>query len=48
MNGLILGIAKLFDMQGICLLGQTSGYVIDALAAKNCTLRFNANYRLEG
>ncbi|HEY7109308.1 MAG TPA: PAC2 family protein [Nitrososphaeraceae archaeon] len=32
-NGLILGIAKLFDMQGICLLGETSGYVIDALAA---------------
>ena len=35
MNGLILGIAKLFDMQGICLLGETSGYVIDALAAKS-------------
>ena len=35
MNGLILGIAKLFDMQGICLLGETSGYVIDTLAAKS-------------
>jgi uncharacterized protein (TIGR00162 family) len=35
MNGLILGIAKLFDMQGICLLGETSGYVIDAIAARS-------------
>jgi uncharacterized protein (TIGR00162 family) len=35
MNGLILGIGKLFKMQGICLLGETSGYVIDAIASKN-------------
>jgi uncharacterized protein (TIGR00162 family) len=35
MNGLILGIAKLFKMQGICLLGETSGYVMDAIASKS-------------
>ena len=35
MNGLILGIAKLFAMQGLCLLGETSGYVIDALATRS-------------
>jgi uncharacterized protein (TIGR00162 family) len=35
MNGLIIGISKLFKMQGICLLGETSGYVMDAIASKN-------------
>lgn len=35
MNGLILGIAKLFNMQGLSLLGETSGYVIDAIASKS-------------
>ncbi len=35
MNGLVIGIAKLFDMKGVCLLGETSGYVIDAIASKN-------------
>jgi uncharacterized protein len=35
MKGLVLGIAKLFDMQGICLLGETSGYVIDAISSKS-------------
>jgi uncharacterized protein (TIGR00162 family) len=35
MNGLLLGITKLFDVQGICLLGETSGYVIDAISSKN-------------
>jgi uncharacterized protein len=35
MNGLIIGIAKLFDMQGVCLLGETSGYVMDAIASKS-------------
>ena len=35
MNGLILGIAKLFNMQGLVLLGETSGYVIDAIASKS-------------
>lgn len=35
MNGLILGISKLFKMEGICLLGETSGYVMDAIASKN-------------
>jgi proteasome assembly chaperone (PAC2) family protein len=34
MNGLIIGIAKLRNMKGTCLLGETSGYVIDAKASK--------------
>lgn len=34
MNGLVIGIAKLRDMKGICLLGETSGYVVDAKASK--------------
>jgi uncharacterized protein len=35
MNGLIIGIAKLRGMQGTCLLGDTSGYVVDAKASKS-------------
>jgi len=34
MNGLIIGIAKLRGLQGTCLLGETSGYVVDAKASK--------------
>jgi uncharacterized protein (TIGR00162 family) len=33
MNGLIIGIAKLRGMQGTCLLGETSGYVVDVKAS---------------
>src|ERR671910_143958 len=35
MNGLILGLGKLRGIEGICLLGETSGYVIDAKPSKN-------------
>lgn len=35
MNGLIIGIAKLRKIRGICLLGETSGYVVDAKASKS-------------
>ena len=35
MNGLIIGIAKLRGMQGACLLGETSGYVVDAKSSKS-------------
>jgi proteasome assembly chaperone (PAC2) family protein len=35
MNGLIIGIAKLRGMEGACLLGETSGYVVDAKASKS-------------
>ncbi|HEY6163789.1 MAG TPA: proteasome assembly chaperone family protein [Nitrososphaeraceae archaeon] len=35
MNGLIIGIAKLRGMNGTCLLGETSGYVVDAKASKS-------------
>ncbi|WP_182134594.1 proteasome assembly chaperone family protein [Nitrosopumilus sp. b1] len=34
MNGVIIGIAKRSSIPGICLLGETSGYVIDANASK--------------
>jgi uncharacterized protein len=34
MNGLVIGIAKLRNMSGLCLLGETSGYVVDAKASK--------------
>lgn len=34
MNGLILGISRLSGMRGTCLLGETSGYVVDAKASK--------------
>ena len=34
MNGLIVGIAKILGIEGTCLLGETSGYVVDAKASK--------------
>ncbi len=34
MNGLIIGSAKLRGIRGTCLLGETSGYVVDAKASK--------------
>ena len=34
MNGLLVGLAKLKGMNGICLLGETSGYVVDAKASQ--------------
>lgn len=35
MNGLLVGMGKLYGIDGICLLGETSGYVIDANASKH-------------
>jgi uncharacterized protein len=35
MNGVIIGVAKLRGMRGTCLLGETSGYVVDAKASKS-------------
>ena len=34
MNGLLIGVAALRGLQGACLLGETSGYVVDAGASK--------------
>ncbi len=34
MNGLIFAMAALKDMDGICLLGETAGYYMDALSSK--------------
>jgi uncharacterized protein (TIGR00162 family) len=33
-NGLLFGLAKQKNMTGICLLGETSGYIVDARAAQ--------------
>jgi uncharacterized protein (TIGR00162 family) len=33
MNGLVIGIASLYKMKAACLLGETSGYVLDASAS---------------
>lgn len=35
MNGLLIGSAKLRGISGTCLLGETSGYVVDAKASKS-------------
>lgn len=34
MNGLLVGVAALRGLEGACLLGETSGYVVDAGASK--------------
>jgi proteasome assembly chaperone (PAC2) family protein len=34
MNGILLGIGKINSLNAISLLGETSGYVIDANASK--------------
>jgi uncharacterized protein (TIGR00162 family) len=34
MNGLLVGLAKVRGMQGVSLLGETSGYIVDANASK--------------
>lgn len=35
MNGLLIGVATLRGMEGACLLGETSGYLVDAAASKS-------------
>jgi hypothetical protein len=34
MNGLLIGVAALRGLEGACLLGETSGYLVDAGASK--------------
>jgi len=34
MNGVLIGMAALRGLEGACLLGETSGYVVDAAASK--------------
>jgi len=34
MNGILIGLAALRGLEGACLLGETSGYVVDAGASK--------------
>jgi uncharacterized protein len=35
MNGIMIGMAKLHGMEGVCLLGETSGYLIDPSASQS-------------
>jgi uncharacterized protein len=35
MNGIMIGIAKMRGLKGVCLLGETSGYVVDAKSSKS-------------
>lgn len=41
MNGIIIGMAPLHGMEGICLLGETSGYLIDAGASQSVLEAFS-------
>lgn len=34
MNGVVVGMAKLYGMEGACLLGETSGYLVDPVASQ--------------
>lgn len=33
-SGLLLGIGKLYGMEGVCLMGETPGYLVDPKSAK--------------
>ena len=33
-SGLFLGLGRLFDMEGVCLMGETSGYFVDPRSAQ--------------
>ncbi len=33
-SGLFLGLGRLFDMEGVCLMGETSGYFVDPRSAE--------------
>jgi len=33
-SGLLLGLGKLYDMQSVCLMGETSGYFVDPKSAQ--------------
>src|SRR5919108_1163558 len=35
MNGIMIGIARMRGLKGVCLLGETSGYVVDAKSSKS-------------
>jgi len=42
MNGILIGVAALRGLEGACLLGETSGYVVDAGASKAVLERLSA------
>jgi len=47
MNGLLVGLAKTKGMQGISLLGETSGYIVDANASRAVLNAFGKIMNLE-
>ena len=47
MNGLFMGMAPLHGMDGVCLLGETSGYMVDPIASKAVLERLSSILKLE-
>lgn len=47
MNGLLMGMASLHAMDGVCLLGETSGYMVDPIASKAVLERLASILKLE-
>jgi hypothetical protein len=45
--GLLIGLARLKEIDGICLLGETSGYIMDARASKAVLDRINTFLKLD-
>lgn len=45
--GLIVGLAKLKEIRGTCLLGETSGYVVDAKVSRSLLEILTAQLSLE-
>lgn len=41
MNGIVIGVSALEGLDGICLLGETSGYIIDASVAHKILKKIN-------
>ena len=47
MNGLLVGLAKVRGMLGLSLLGETSGYIVDANASKAVLTIFSKIMNIE-
>ena len=46
-SGILLGIGKLFGIEGACLMGETPGYFIDASAAEAILLKLASFLKFE-
>jgi uncharacterized protein (TIGR00162 family) len=47
MNGIVTGMAKLYGMEGVCLLGETSGYLVDPVASEAVLDSFSKALKLD-